>query len=849
MRARFPFSAALLPGLALALLLGSAPTAAQQYRSEARGVSEEELREAEGFDAESALPQVSDPYARAMLLSQAAAQAQARGDLQQALAHLREAVALDALSDFAEQRLQRDAGMLAAKLGDDEQVIALLSGLREGTDPAALRQLAAAYARSERWREAGGVVETLMQADKPSTEDRLLDATVAAQNRDWRRVLARTDEILAANPASAEAWTLRIRAQLGLGRKAQALASRTAAWRLKVYVDAEQRLALARDFADGGLPLAGASLLEEGLASGQLERSPEQLDQLAALWLAARENSEAGRVLRERLALAPSAEASAQLGRLALDAGDWDTAARALRAGLRLPQAARRAGVAMLLGQAEFQRGNPEAARRAFEAAAAHPPYRNSAQQWVDYLTSGQASARAVAGQAVGQGEAQRRSLSRIEGAGARPGQGSGQGRGQGIGGFTPVGAEAAGSADGRIPPWTGGLAQDDDAQSNPYADDAPIAKITAATMQEWRPWLAPGHEALLRRMPEHALHVYPSRRSVAYPEAIYEATQKNRGRARLLGSDALSGARLGFPFPAPDNGVEAMWNHRLRWRGEATRRKGEQAVVGPEGEIRNTLVQYEEMLARYAHLSDPADLARENILLYYLTTFGSGRGSPDFTVLVHESANSLERARAIWVLPKSFKKMFRIPPVGYDNPFPGSEGLFYVDMVDMYNGAFDHYDWKLAGKRELLVPYNAFAAQDYGAESGPRGLLHAGAPNPEALRYEVHRVWVIDATERKGASHMFGVRRFYLDEDSWNVVLVENYDRIGQLWRLQEGHLLPNRRLQSADSTPTITYDLKDGRYFAQRMTAAFGPGESIEPPPDKGDYRPANVRMRYAR
>ena len=92
----------------------------------------------------------------------------------------------------------------------------------EGTDPAALRQLAAAYARSERWREAGGVVETLMQADKPSTEDRLLDATVAAQNRDWRRVLARTDEILAANPASAEAWTLRIRAQLGLGRKARA---------------------------------------------------------------------------------------------------------------------------------------------------------------------------------------------------------------------------------------------------------------------------------------------------------------------------------------------------------------------------------------------------------------------------------------------------------------------------------------------------------------------------------------------------------------------------------------------------------------------------------------------------
>lgn len=834
-----------LCGLAcvLSLLLPGAAVA-QQYRSEAQGVSESAIKKAEqGFDAEEALAKVSDPYARSMLLSQLAAQAAQSGNDAEALKRLEEALGLNALSEFAIAQLRENAGLLAARLGKDADVIRYLKDLVNQADPAALRQLAAAYGRGDRWREAKKVVDQLMQSKAPTADDRLLDATVAAANQDWERVLERTAEVLEQSPRMAEAWLLRIRAQLALKQSQRALASRAAAWRLGLIPSPEQRLELIRAFAENDQPLTAASLLEEGLEKGGLERSPEQLDRLAALWLKARQRADARPVLEKRLAMAPSAEASVQLGQLALDAGDWSAAARHLRAGLSLPDPQRRAAVAMLLGQAEFQAGRPDAARRAFENGASHPRYRDAARQWVEYLDSGQASAEAVAGQGVGQQQAQRARTGVLAGAGTRdPGRPR-------ITGFTPVGAEAPGNADGRIPDWVGGLPQDAADGGNPFAGEQPIVRLTADNMEEWTPWLSEGHRLLLRNNPAFAMPVYPSHRSVAYPQAINEATQKNRGRARLLGSDAVSGAQLGFPFPAPENGVEAMWNHRLRWRGEAIERTSRQAVVDRDGDIRGELVQYEQMLARYAHLSDPADLARENVLLYYLTTFGSGSGSPDFTVLVHESANSLEKARAIWALPRNYQKMFRIPPVGYDNPFPGSEGLYYVDMVDMYNGAFDHYDWKLAGKRELLIAYNAFAAQEFSANAGPQGLLHAGAINPEAARYEVHRVWVVEASERGGKSHIFGVRRFYLDEDSWNVVLVENYDRAGQLWRVQEGHLLPDPRIQSADSAPVVTYDLSDGRYFINRMRAEFGRAKAMEPQPGIRDYRPANVKARYSR
>jgi hypothetical protein len=216
--------------------------------------------------------------------------------------------------------------------------------------------------------------------------------------------------------------------------------------------------------------------------------------------------------------------------------------------------------------------------------------------------------------------------------------------------------------------------------------------------------------------------------------------------------------------------------------------------------------------------------------------------------VLVHETANSLKDPRGIWVLPPGYRnKLFRIPPVGYDQPFPGSGGLYFIDMVDMYNGLFDRYVWKLIGKRELYIPYNAYRLSDGSLKYA--ALLKPGHIDQSQTRYELHRVWVIEANERGGARHSFGKRVFYLDEDSWNVVLVENYDHGGALWRFQEGHLLPNYGIGAANCAPVVTYDLHDGRYFANHLLAEDAVPSFNLADIRESEFTPASVQVHYGR
>ncbi len=48
-------------------------------------------------------------------------------------------------------------------------------------------------------------------------------------------------------------------------------------------------------------------------------------------------------------------------------------------------------------------------------------------------------------------------------------------------------------------------------------------------------------------------------------------------------------------------------------------------------------------------------------------------------------------------------------PDVAYDTPNPGTAGATTYDDAFMFNGAMDRYDFKLIGKKEMYVPYNAY--------------------------------------------------------------------------------------------------------------------------------------------
>lgn len=854
------------------LLAYAGGACAQQYRSEVREVAPPPAQAAPKNPAE-LLKSTTDPYARALLLRDLAAGAVQKKDYREAQRLLSEALQLNALSGPAAEMMKKDLAALALATGNFKDQIPQLEALVKAGNATAEVQVAlgAAYLEKKRYQDAVPLLRRGIAAaakPDPSWHRALIAALIGAGA--FAEAATQIEASLRDDPAQPEAWRQLSALHLRAGRRERAQAAMEIASRLGYLKTAEDRLRLVALTGQIGAPFEAGSVLQGWMQSGQVPRNTENRKLLAALWVRARESGLALQVLGALAASEPSRAIHEQMAQLHLERQDYERAAQSLSQALQLGEP--RGELWLNLGLARYQLAEVEAALDAFRKAAAFAPQQALARDWVAYLESGRAreQALAAAAQAVRSRSQDDVVLSRrllgegitvtAAGPAAATGNDAAVVGGREVqtartasGELTPVGAERDGNAEGSLPPWTGGLTrsqwpagfQPGGRLVNPYPNDRPLFTITAANAGDYRALLSVGHRELLARHPGYRLPVYETRRGAAYPQAIYDATQRNLGRARLLGSDALEGASLGFPFPRPESGVEIMWNHRVRYRGDSTEAQSQQVVVGADGKEAMRVRLNERVLYRYGNVADPVDLGRRNILLYYLLRF-TGTGMNNLVALAHETANAEKDARAIWVMPLNTGRMFRIPPVGYDQPFPATEGMYFVDMIDMYNGAFDRYVWKLVGKRELIVPYNGYRLSD--GSFGYDRLLTPNHLNPEPTRYERHRVWVIEAHERSGKKHSFGLRVFYVDEDTWNVVLVENYDRNGKLWRFQEGHLLPLYDSQSANAVPVITYDLQDGRYFASRLIAEEPPAR-FNVPMTENEFLPAPVRARYGR
>lgn len=839
---------------------------AQQYRSEVKVLEVAPPEQQGPEDPAELLKTTTDPYARSLLLRELAARAARDGDAEAAARYLEQALAQGGLSELAAEQMRNDLTRLYAATGKHDEVLRVLEPrFRAGAELGAEEFIAlgSAYLQLGRHREAirplkAGIAKTLRPDE--SWRAALLAAHIGAKEYDAASALV--SDLVREYPARGDYWLQWMALLMRAGQKQRAAAVLALAARQGHVNSEDDRMRLVALTAGVGAPFEAGSLMQRWMENGELPTTAGNWESLAGLWSNAREWSLAIEALEQALALKPRAQLYLQIAQLYMDREEYPQAAEALATAI--DRGAASGSAFMTLGMAEYQQGLVDEAINAFRAAQQFAGSKQLATEWVEYLESGQAREQAMTaalnraqrewgdaqvqlGRAVDQDIVQ---IGQPGGANAMQGR-----RLASTDPFTPVGAERPGNADGTIPAWDGGLMRQDWPAAytegakliDPFPQDQPQFEISARNVDQYGDKVSAGHRALMARYPDYRMPVYPTRRSVSYPQPIYEASKANRGRAKLLGSDALSGARLGFPFPRPENGVEIMWNHRTRYRGDSAQFQASQAVVHPDGDIPRQFKSNWKTYYRYANVSDPVDIDRNNILVYGVTWLSDSGRNPNFVVLFHETANSIEDPRKLWVLLVKVGRMLRIPPVGYDQPFPQSESLYFIDQIDMYNGAFDRYVWRLVGKREMYIPYNSYRLNDgrYRYDDTLKGRFI----NPEATRYELHRVWVIEATERGKKRHVFGKRIFYVDEDSWNVVLVENHDREGNLWRFQEGHLLQFYQRQATYSAPVVTYDLKDGRYFANFLTAEEPPPEFDVPGIDSQDFLPARVKVRFSR
>jgi hypothetical protein len=384
---------------------------------------------------------------------------------------------------------------------------------------------------------------------------------------------------------------------------------------------------------------------------------------------------------------------------------------------------------------------------------------------------------------------------------------------------LTPLGAEKAGSLDGAIPAWTGGITTPPagytvgDHHPDPFADDQPLYTVTAANLSQYQDHLTAGQVALLNAYHDYKLIVYPSHRSASNPQRIYDATKKNATTARLTDSgNGFTGSVVGIPFPIPQNGLEVIWNHLTRYRGVAAVRHIGQAAPQRNGSY--NLVQFDdEFLFNYVREGiTEADL--DNTLIFFKQTVVAPARLVGTILLVHETMDQVKEPRRAWVYNAGRRRVTRAPNVAYDNPGTAADGQRTSDQFDMFNGAPDRYDWKLVGKKEMLVPYNSYTL--HSSKVKYADILQPLHINQNLARYEMHRVWVVDATLKPGTSHLYSRRTFYVDEDSWQVLAVDQYDSRGALWRVSEAHCINYYDALTFWSTLEVHTDLQNGRYLA---------------------------------
>ncbi|WP_110992701.1 DUF1329 domain-containing protein [Pseudomonas sichuanensis] len=393
---------------------------------------------------------------------------------------------------------------------------------------------------------------------------------------------------------------------------------------------------------------------------------------------------------------------------------------------------------------------------------------------------------------------------------------------------LTLVGAEKAGNADGSIPAYQGGLTTAPASyqagasmRPDPFAEEKPLLVIDAKNAGQYQGQLTATTLELLKRYPSFHVDVYPTHRSVALPQAVLDNTRKNAVGARSEeGGTAVSNVLPGIPFPIPQSGAEAMWNFLLRYQGVSLSAKYDSWNVDAAGKASlSTTGQANISYPIYEDMAKPIG-AKDTYYQMKLVYTAPARRAGE-AMMLRDAANPLAQPRNAWQYLPGQRRVKLAPNLAYDTPNPGTSGSGTYDDVFVFNGALDRYDWTLVGKQEMYVPYNTYALTYH---TDVKQLTIPNHLAPQFVRWEKHRVWVVQGKLKDGARHIYHTRSFYLDEDSWIALASDQYDARGQLYRGSFAFLTQSYDQPTPDATPFMIYDLMGGTYNLNGVVGAYG-------------------------
>jgi hypothetical protein len=389
---------------------------------------------------------------------------------------------------------------------------------------------------------------------------------------------------------------------------------------------------------------------------------------------------------------------------------------------------------------------------------------------------------------------------------------------------LTPVGAEKAGNADGSIPAWDGsgppvpaGWTPGGE-YPDPYPEDRPLFAVTVDTLPRYAAIVPEGMQAILNMYGDEGfrLDVYQSRRNAAQPQWYYDGTLQNATGAKLVeGGQKIEGNVAGVPFPIPQSGLELLWNHMVRFQGYQVYYKYDSYYVDANGKavLSTTADNYVDFPMYIDHYRKRNYQASEMRYAYLRVNYLAPPRRAGEILLVHEPGADYTagKGRDAWQYLTGQRRVRKAPSVSFDTPNPATAGTSTYDDSYMYNGSPERFDWKLVGKKEMLIPYNC---NTFVFEKKVEDMLGKHFFKPEFVRWEKHRVWIVEGTLKPGSRHVYSKRRYYVDEDTWAALVGELWDGEGELWRVQLMYPFMAWDVPAPGNTAYGAYDLVAGIY-----------------------------------
>jgi hypothetical protein len=385
---------------------------------------------------------------------------------------------------------------------------------------------------------------------------------------------------------------------------------------------------------------------------------------------------------------------------------------------------------------------------------------------------------------------------------------------------LTPMGAEMAGNADGSIPAWNpagtpvpASFVAGSDNYINPFADEKPVYTIDAGNWQEYMDILTAGAQGMFEKMGGDGfrMDVYPTKRDFVVPDWVYANTMKNATAANLVADgQKVEGNLPGVPFPIPQSGLEVMWNHMIRF---GTDHSLDYDVYYVSASGKPILSTTGFMTNVYPMFYDPDAPVADIPWVKLRINYNAPARRAGEILLIHEpGADFTEgKGRTAWQYLVGQRRVRLAPAVNFDTPNPGVAGTSTYDDSFIFNGSPERFDWKLIGKQEMIIPYTSY---DFVFQAKVTDTLGEKFLNPDYIRWEKHRVWVVEATLKAGRRHLYKKRRFYIDEDTWTAMASDAYDGRDKLWRIQFQYPANLYDMKSIYSLAYGGYDLLQGLY-----------------------------------